>query len=52
MGDLPEEDKQMNEEALHTKDRILGAYNIGSDRIWIITDAGHEVTTILFPSEY
>lgn len=51
-GNLSEEDKQLNEEALLTKDRIMGAYEIGSDKIWIITDPGHEVTTILFPDEY
>lgn len=51
-GNLSEEDKQLNEEALLTKDRIMGAYEFGSDKIWIITDPGHEVTTILFPDEY
>ena len=51
-GNVSEDSEQMNEEALQTKDQIMGVYEFGSDKIWIITDPGHEVTTILFPDEY
>ena len=51
-GDTSENDKPLNDEAVKTKDRIIAAYKIGEEKIWIITDCGHESTTILFPSEY
>lgn len=51
-GNTSEEDKPLNDEAVKTKDRIMAEYNIGEDRIWIITDYGHEMTTVLFPHEY
>lgn len=51
-GDTSENDKPLNDEAVKTKDRIMAAYNIGEEKIWIITDYGHEVTTILFPEKY
>ena len=51
-GDIPEEDKKLNDEALKTKDRVLAAYNTTEGKVYIITDAGHKVTTILFASEY
>lgn len=51
-GDTSEHDKLLNDEAVETKGRILAGYKIGDEKIWIITDYGHESTTILFPSEY
>lgn len=51
-GEASEDSKRMNDEALTTKDDILGVYTIGDEKIWIMTDAGHEVTTILFPDDY
>ena len=52
-GDLCEEDKEMNDNALKDGERILAVYNIGNDdKIYIITEWDRSVTTILFPSEY
>lgn len=53
-GDLDDEDKMMNDEALHHGDRLLAAYeNAEKDwKIWIITEADRKTTTILFPEEY
>lgn len=58
-GKLSEEDKQKNDEALVTGERILSSYKrpgTGKDepnaRIWIITEADRKSTTILFPEEY
>ena len=51
-GEASEDSKRMNDEALTTKDDILGVYTIGDEKIWIMTDAGHEVTTILLPDDY
>lgn len=59
-GDLCEEDKALNVEALTGGDRLFSAYLIpkkfrdltDEEKIWIITEADRSVTTILFPSEY
>lgn len=52
-GELCEEDKQTNEEALELDLRILSAYRtLAGSRLWIITEADRSVTTILLPEEY
>lgn len=51
-GDLCESDKAENELALKDGERILALYNIGSDKIYIITEWDRSATTILFPYEY
>ncbi|MBF4483176.1 hypothetical protein [Dehalococcoides mccartyi] len=57
-GDLDEEDKQTNDQALKQDNRLLSAYNDdrfpknGIATIWIITEADRSATTILFPDEY
>ena len=53
-GDLEQEDKEANDQALEYGDRLLSSYitDEGGTRIWIITDADRLHTTILFPHEY
>lgn len=61
-GDLEEEDKEANEDALLHDGRILSAYEIEQDylkmlssnqsKLWIITEWNRSYTTILFPCEY
>lgn len=54
-GDISDEDKRENDNALEQGERILSAYNYASDnskKIWIITEWDRSVTTILFPDEY
>ena len=52
-GDLCEEDKQLNDQALLDGSRILSSYRTGNDeRIWIITEADRSSTCCLLPSEY
>lgn len=64
-GDLDEEDKEANDEALFNGSRILSAYHVPSSmtplrvemKIWIITEAENDEgqrtnTTVLFPNEY
>lgn len=51
-GDLCEEDKQANNDALKHGDRILSAYIIRGQKIWIITEADRSSTCVLLPSEY
>ena len=51
-GDLCEEDKTENEQALKEGERIFALYNIGNEKIYIITEWDRSATTILFPEEY
>ena len=51
-GDLDEEDRKLNEEALRNGERIMSVYKRGKNTIWIITEHDRSRTTILFPSEY
>ena len=51
-GDVCEEDRESNEEALVMQLRILSNYRFAKDSIWIITEADRSVTTILLPSDY
>lgn len=57
-GDLDEEDKQTNEDALQYPDDLylLGAYQTSKGKIWIITNRISETevinaTTVCFPDE-
>jgi hypothetical protein len=57
-GDVDDQDKQANDEAVKADDRMLSAYNDdrfpkhGIANIWIITEADRSVTTVLFPDDY
>lgn len=52
-GDLDEEDKAANEDALKRGSRILSAYHLSTRvKIYIITEADRSATTLLLPDEY
>src|SRR5438552_11918976 len=57
-GEVNDEDRQLNDEALIHGDRILSAYRtLKGVKLWVITEAaddnGHRAaTTILLPDEY
>jgi len=51
-GDVCPEDQESNRVALINGDRLLSAYTIDGQKIWIITEADRSSTTILFPDEY
>jgi len=51
-GDLSDDDKHANRDTLDYGARILSSYNVRGDKIWIITDAERENTTIMLPSAY
>jgi hypothetical protein len=52
-GDLGDEDKEANEQALaHRVGRLFSAYGTGDSKVWIITEADRSSTTILRPDEY
>ena len=52
-GDVCEEDRVANNDALQYGDRLLSSYAISENiKIWVITEYDRSVTTILLPSEY
>lgn len=56
-GDLDPDDKASNEEAVNNGARIMSAYAISGDRLWVITEAIDDdgfrsATTLLLPEEY
>jgi hypothetical protein len=51
-GELDEEDKAANDDALDSGRRVLSAYSLRGSRLWIITEADRTATTILTPEEY
>ncbi len=52
-GDLDEEDKRQNDLALNRGHRIFSAYKTSSEvKIWIISEADRNVTTVLLPEDY
>ena len=58
-GDMCEEDKQANEQALQDGSRIFSAYVLKTtgEKVWVITEAIDDqgrraATTILLPEEY
>ena len=57
-GDVPEEDRRLNDEATRDGSRLLSAYTTArGERLWIITEAADDEgrragTTILLPDEY
>lgn len=52
-GEISEEDKEANREALTTGERLLSAYTDRNGmRFWIITEADRYCTTILLPEDY
>jgi hypothetical protein len=51
-GNVPPEDAALNNEALKYGSRILSSYQVGNERVWIITEADRSSTTILLPDEY
>jgi len=51
-GEVSDDDKESNDEAVENGDRLLSAYILHRVKLWIITDADRSVTTILLPDEY
>jgi len=52
-GNLDDEDKQANEDALHRGSRLLSSYQTSQNvKFWIITEADRSVTTVLLPEDY
>jgi hypothetical protein len=51
-GTLAPSDIQENHFAVNRRLRIFSAYDVGSERLWIITEADRSVTTLLLPEDY
>lgn len=56
-GDLDAEDKKANEQAVKHGARIFSAYNLGGERLYVITEAVDDrgvraSTCLLLPEEY
>ena len=51
-GDVGPEDRRANDRDLRGGGRLLSTYNVGSTRVWVITEADRSATTILLPAEY
>ncbi len=52
-GQICDEDKEANNEAIWNGERILSSYKINeTDKIWIITEADRSSTCCLLPEEY
>lgn len=51
-GDLCNEDKESNNEAIWNGERILSSYHVGDKKLWLITEADRSSTTLLISSEY
>jgi hypothetical protein len=56
-GDMSKQDKEANEFALANGERLFSSYKLpepidGEDKLWVITEYDHSLTTVLFPSDY
>ena len=51
-GEICADDKAENQLSIKQGFRILSAYTIAGELVWIITEADRSATTLLFPSEY
>lgn len=52
-SELPPEDAQANRLALQYGDRVMSSYAMADgEKLWIITEADRNLTTLLLPSEY
>ena len=52
-GDVDEEDRRTNDQALKHGDRLLSVYHAANGtKFWIITEADRSATTILLPDDY
>lgn len=51
-GEMDPEDCQANTEALTYGYRLMSAYTVDDQKIWVITESDRSVTTLLLPDEY
>lgn len=51
-GDLGVSDKKLNDEAITDGSRILSAYVVAGEKLYVITEWDRSYTTVLLASEY
>ena len=51
-GDICDEDWKLNDHAVKNGERLLSSYQVGAEKVLIITEWDRSVTTILFADEY
>ncbi len=51
-GEVDAEDWQTNDWSVRNGERIVSAYTVGGERIWILTERDRSSTCLLRPSEY
>jgi len=52
-GDLCDSDKRANDQGVRSGGRLMSSYKVNESlTLWIITEWGRSVTTLLLPSEY
>lgn len=51
-GNLCDEDKEANNEAIWNSERILSAYEIDGEKLYLITEADRSSTCCLMANEY
>lgn len=51
-GTICQADVKENMTAIKFRLRVLSAYDVGTEKLWIITEADRSSTTLLLPSEY
>jgi hypothetical protein len=50
-GDMEPDDVLANLTAIISGGRIFSSYSIGSQKVWVITEADRSVTTVLLPED-
>ena len=52
-GDVDNDDRQANDQALTDETRLLSVYHTAAGiKFWVITEADRSVTTVLMPEDY
>ena len=51
-GDVCDEDRKANDDALDSGDRILSVYHVNGVKLYVITESDRSTTTILKAEEY
>ena len=51
-GDVCDEDWKINDHAVKNGERLLSSYQVGAEKVFIITEWDRSATTILFADEY
>jgi hypothetical protein len=52
-GEICEEDRQLNDQAITDGSRLLSAYRTSKgERLWVITEADRSSTSLIRPDEY